>query len=439
MTKISVLRNTTEEVADRLSRLADPSILGLPRPVVHEAITLGSGYSGIALALLHASHALGRSDLVDPARALLRQAADSTALRPADRLGLYNGYAGFAWAVTEFAVCEPRYLPTLSRTAGNLGTLLGSTALREPGTGVPFEAYDVIAGVAGQLTALLRAYAVLPDPPLVLTEAATRLTAYLMRLTDVDDVGRHGWYVAPRFCSPDVRERSPHGLYNLGLAHGIPGVLAALCAAAHSGVGGREVRERVREIALWLCTHRLAETVGPDWPVWLDASAAQHVPVRSSDAPAARTAWCYGSPGIAMVLLSAAALTGTAEPADTAVAALRRVMAAGVRERDVFAPTLCHGHAGLAAVFQRAWRVTGLTEFQAARDASVNEVLALADPRRPYVLADRREVGRLVDDPGFLMGAAGVLSVLSGALSTAVCTWEDVLFLAPCLSVRNLL
>jgi lantibiotic biosynthesis protein len=405
-------------VADRLTdglrvdRGADPH----PSPDA----SLSHGNLGVAVALWHAGHVLAEPRYRGAAVALLRRAAASTADSPLTHPGLSDGTAGFAWAVAEFARREPGYLGTLRRVGLDLTDQLRAAPLSPPGTFL-YDC-DVLRGSAGQLGAVLAVADTLDagahaDGGAPLRQAAEPLVERLLAATDTE-AGVPGWFVpADRYASVQWRqERFPCGLYDLGFAHGLSGVLAALTRAGAAGIGGERVVARVRGMVDWLLEHAMWGATGPSWPAILPADPVTRLPVPGSESPG-RSAWCYGPPGVATALLPAAVLLGDAEVHRVGVAALDRAAVAGPFERSCVSPTFCHGHAGLVAVYARAHRQTGSPGLAAARDAAIGAIAATARDEYPFVVPDVPEPGLVEHDPGLLSGAAGVLLALVDAIA----------------------
>ncbi|MFB7664642.1 lanthionine synthetase C family protein [Kitasatospora sp. NPDC056138] len=422
-------------VADRLAVFAGAAGERVGRESVPEGSGLADGYPGIALSLLHAGRALDEPELIDAGQALLRRSAQATAESPLSGAGLFTGTAGFASVLLDFSAHDRRYLSSLRRIADRLGEQIAATPRREPGAGLPSSDFDVIAGAAGQLAAAARLCTVLESAPGdPIRTAAEQLTAYLLRVTELDSRQRFGWLTTPDYYPPypGYEEQGPHGLYNLGFAHGLPGVVSALCAAAAAGIGGSGPAERLAQTTAWLVRNRLMDDVpGAAWPNSLRAEEGTGLPVAPLGRRSARAAWCYGAPGIGISLLSAAKVLGDTGLEETAVGALQRVVDWAPAERNVFAPNLCHGHAGLLAVYRRAYAATGSASFRAMAEDSLSTLLSMADEARPYLVADEPKRGDLVDAPGFLNGAAGVLLALCGALSPQAAGWDEIFFLTP--------
>ncbi|WP_165978335.1 lanthionine synthetase C family protein [Actinomadura darangshiensis] len=390
---------------------------------------MGSGDLGIALALLHASEVLDDERYLKAGQAILRRAVEATARDPLVAAGLFTGTAGFVWVLAEFARRDPRYGKSLRSVSDRL-------AERTPGLpgrgGVALGEYDVINGAAGQLAAVLKAAETVgAGSDGKLRDAADGLVAYLLEVTALDADGAPNWFCPPRLypkAAPWFHDQFPDGMYNLGFSHGLPGMLAALTLAARAEIRRREAEERVAELADRLADWRLDEGGGPSWPGALRPAPGSRLPVRTEDDAPARTAWCYGAPGVAAALLSASAISGDTS---LAVAALTRVRDTPQSERRTFAPTLCHGLAGLLAVYTRAYAQTGDPVLEEMRNDTRAQLCAMAADEHPFVFADLPEPDRPSHNPGLLEGAAGVLLALLGTVSPEASRWDEVLFLAP--------
>ncbi|GAA3838149.1 lanthionine synthetase C family protein [Sphaerisporangium flaviroseum] len=394
--------------------------------------TLSGGDLGVALALLHAGEALDDEVHLSAAHTLLRRAARSTAHRPLKHPGLWTGTAGFAWVLAEFTRREPRYLGTLHRVATDLSAQVLAEPLHVPSR--KLYDYDMVSGSAGQLAALLAvadvADAADEDLRTALRKAAEHLVEHLMAVTSLDEDGLPLWFVPPHLYSHvEWRTASqPHGFYDLGFAHGLPGVLAALCRAEAEGYGGGAIPGRVAEITGWLARLALRDETGPSWPAAFPVRPGTREPMIESVAPG-RAAWCYGPEGVTAALLPAAVTIGAPDVYADAVAALERAARTPSRERGCFSPTLCHGHAGLLTMYTRAHTQTGRPAFAAARDTQVAELEALADDEHAFIFADEPERGSIIQNRGLLEGAAGVMLALLGAAGAV--QWDEILLLTP--------
>ncbi|MFJ9846712.1 lanthionine synthetase C family protein [Kitasatospora sp. NPDC101155] len=409
------------------------------------AVSLGEGHVGIAL--LYAR--LARRDRA------WRQVTHAHLSSAVSRSGggaaadsLYLGAPALAFAVRSAVAGPGDYAGLLAavdrRVEARVRALLGleRERLAAGREGPAMAAYDVIGGLTG-LGRYLLACGPEQRPLLV------QVLEYLVELSRPLRIGGRelpGWWV-PGPPSPVVAEQYPEGHLNLGLAHGIPGPLALLALARREGVAVAGADEAVRRIAEWVLGHRShdGEQAGPDWPASI---AVDHVHLPSGvDAVPTRTAWCYGSPGVARALQLAGRAFG--EPGWEAEA-VRAVHAALDRPRERWGlhdPMLCHGTAGLLQVAARVARDSGDAPLLARLAGLAEEVVSSYDPESAFafpgsippgaVAADgegERQVRRY-DRAGFLEGAAGVALALldhldGGAEELGGLPWDGALLLA---------
>src|SRR6185295_13537864 len=65
------------------------------------------------------------------------------------------------------------------------------------------------------------------------------------------------WWTDPGWLPPWQSKPAPNGYYNLGLAHGVPGVIALLGAACAAGVAADIARPLLDGAVAWLMAQRL--------------------------------------------------------------------------------------------------------------------------------------------------------------------------------------
>ncbi|MFE6867706.1 lanthionine synthetase C family protein [Kitasatospora sp. NPDC057692] len=303
-------------------------------------------------------------------------------------------------------------------------SLAGAAALRGR-SGVPVSSFDLISGLSGVATHLLPAGAGRPAHP--------ALAPVVRALAGLAGPGEWppAWYTPAALLHDEEQARAyPFGNLNCGLAHGIPGPLAVLALAVRSGVEAEGLRPSVRELAGWLLAHRLDDAAGPNWPAVVPLGDGGPGLREGRVDRTTRSAWCYGSPGVARALWLAGSALGDEGLCAVAVRAMEAVYRRPVPERRIDSPTFCHGVAGLLQVTLRFADDTGLPVFTEAADALTEQILAHVDPARPMGIATVEPAGNLVDQPGFLDGAAGVALVLLAAATDREPVWDRAVALS---------
>jgi class I lanthipeptide synthase len=150
--------------------------------------------------------------------------------------------------------------------------------------------YDLVSGLVGfGVYALER----LPSPAAVacLEGVIDRLEGMSRRRS-----GGITWHTSPNLLPEHQLKEYPRGYYSLGLAHGVPGVIALLGAAWAAGVRRRKARKLLDGAVAWLLRQRLPNSAGASFPVWIAPGLERK---------ACRSAWCNGDPGVAVALLCA--------------------------------------------------------------------------------------------------------------------------------------
>lgn len=350
---------------------------------------LASGHAGLALFFAYLGAARACEETSDRALAALDRSIAGLAesLLPPS---LYSGFSGIGWAAEHLA-------RELFEMEDDLSADL-EEALREILSSAGSLQFELINGLSGFGVYLIER---LPRPG-----AAELLGRIVDRLAATAEESESGiaWFTPPEWI-PDVQKSArPDGCYNLGVSHGVPGVLGFLAAARRAGLGDGRIAHLAEGTVRWLLRQKLPESAR-------SVFASSFAP---GEAPApAHTAWCYGDIGVAAVLLSAARAFGRADWQEEALAiarlaARRSPGAAGIREAG-----LCHGTAGLAQIFNRFHQATGDGEMKEA---------ALAWCRRTLEMERSWQA-----EPGFLLGAAGVGLALLAAVSSVEPAWDRVL------------
>ncbi len=339
--------------------------------------------------------------------------------------GLYGGFSGVAWVLEHLTgrLLEPP-APGEEDPGEEVATALVSYLGHTPW----LDDYDLISGLVG-----FGVWAVERAPRSGGEEAAESV---VRRLGELAERGEGGvtWRTSPERMLASEAANHPQGNFNLGVAHGVPGVIgvlgemvaAGLPAAAAAGQGA--ARELLAAAVQWLLGQRLPAG-SPSCFSYSVAPGVEPVP--------ARHAWCYGDPGLSLALLSAARAAGEPEWERQAVAVARLGVARDPDAGGVADGGLCHGAAGLAHLYNRLFQATGDPVFKAAALAWIERLMAQRRPGqgvagwqawRPIgdITGPDPELG-WVDDRGFLTGAAGIGLVLLGALSPVEPAWDRVL------------
>jgi len=132
-----------------------------------------------------------------------------------------------------------------------------------------------------------------PDAPLL---------EYLTWLDEpAQPVGKERWFIPAALLPNDLqRQDSPQGHFDCGLAHGIPGPLAALALTWLAGYRYPGLHESIAYLGNWVVEHQIHKEWGIDWP---GSGPFEHASLSRDwkSLSATRPAWCYGTPGVARI------------------------------------------------------------------------------------------------------------------------------------------
>lgn len=249
------------------------------------------------------------------------------------------------------------------------------------------------------------------------------------------------WWTAPQNLGGAQRKQAPMGHFNLGVAHGIPSVVALLGLACRLGVNEAKARDLAIRAMTWLRAQQQPESAGSHF--------GTIIPLGTRLVPSAsRVGWCFGDLGVSAAMYSAARNMEDAVLADEALSIARKTARRAPDTCDVRTSGICHGSAGTAHIFNRFYHATYEQEFlDSARywfertldyyDSWLSSSLVTSARRGPREgdMADTVDETEDVfvgwrDDPGFFGGLAGVGLALLSATTEIEPSWDRILLVS---------
>jgi lantibiotic modifying enzyme len=403
-------------VADEIAAALDPGENASPPfdrapriPVEAVKCDLIGGWAGIAL--LHAYLGMSEPGVGHENRAsTLIEWAVETLARTSTPVAFASGFPGVAWAVTHL---QGKVLSADEDEdpCDEIDQALLTALDRSPWP----SHYDLLYGLVG-----LGIYAFeRPASPSV-RRCLERVVEHLAE-TAVERPEGLTWWTPPQHASPVSPDDFPNGFYCLGLAHGVPGVIALTALAWAAGVARGESERLLRGAVSW----QLAQKLPDESPSRFASFVIEGQPDKAS-----RSAWCYGDPGVAAALMLAARCVDEPAWEQEALEIAKKAARRPAEDSGVVDAAICHGSAGLALIFHRLYQATGDEEL---RDASLHWYHATLDLRQPgvglagyrfYVPDNRTMELAWHDDVSLLSGAAGVGLVLLAGASDVEPAWD---------------
>ena len=375
--------------------------------------SLALGHAGLAVFFGYLPDELLDAEAREISESYLDFAAEAVASQTMSA-SFFPGFTGVAWALEHLGARNKG--ANADDPNEEIDEALERLLEVSPWTGP----YELAGGLVG-----IGAYALerLPRP-----RAARCLAHVVDRLHELAEELPDGvaWRTAPRFLTLATPQQCPNGYFDLGVAHGIPGAICILAAAAQAGIAPEKCRRTVEQAARWLWSYRLGGAAHSLFP-----------PIIASELAArpSRAAWCYGDAGVAAALLTAARASRDGELERRALEVARAVASRPEERCGVVDAGLCHGAAGLGHIFNRFFHHSGEALFA---DASRNWFSRALEMRRPgqgiggYSSAENSPGGGLdwVEDASLLTGAAGIALALLAATTLIEPAWDRLLLLS---------
>ncbi|HEX2685952.1 MAG TPA: lanthionine synthetase C family protein [Kofleriaceae bacterium] len=295
----------------------------------------------------------------------------------------------------------------------------------------PSEGYDLISGLVGVAVPVLQRItggkASAASEPL-----ARGILEQLERLARPMPSGL-AWHTPPTLLPQWQREIAPEGYINLGIAHGIPGIVAILARYITAGIEVERARSLL-EGAVGYLRATASPRVGHRYPAWLPTQREE-----SNQEPVARVAWCYGDLGVSVAILSAAIATGRNDWRTTALTLAHDMAARSFEASQVVDTCVCHGSVGVAHLFNRLFQATGDTGFAQAAETWYARTLGMRNAHEIAGFPRGQWINHTVAweaGADLLTGVSGIALALHAAISPIEPAWDQLLLadLAPTLA-----
>jgi lantibiotic modifying enzyme len=378
-------------------------------------IGLAGGWLGYSLFYCYGARAFPDDDDEQIAAEFLNQTIQAASKY---RLGfsLYTGYTGVGWALEH--LCEQ----LVDESEEDLNDDIDES-LKEYLNQSPWLAdYDLIGGLIG--------YGVYALERLPRQSAIEILETIVERLDETAEQNSDGitWRTHPNLLPDWQREICPDGYYNLGLAHGIPGIIALLGGICANGVAVQKARPLLDGTVNWLLKQKLTNS---EWSCFTSWQA------EGVERGEARLAWCYGDAGVAAALFCAAHAVGEKSWEEEALNIMRRAALRPFEKAGVRDAAICHGAVGLAHIFNRFYQATHENIFKEAAIKWFEKTLEMRVHKEngvagfaAYHLEDDLQTPRWEAEPGLLEGATGIALSLLAAITDVEPDWDRMLLLS---------
>lgn len=342
-------------------------------------------------------------------RAALALRAASTELSQNLPSSLFGGFTGIGWTIEHLRCAvarQPVSGPGVEDPLEEIDNIVLSR-LRHPHWAGH---YDLIGGLAGMGIFFLERL------PLATAYAGIKLILNHLEQQAEETSSGITWFTRAELVPESQRQECPAGYYNLGLAHGVPGVVQFLGEVAAAGIEEPRAQRLLDGAVQWIMACPQPDGAASRFSYWI-ASGQE---LKSS-----RLAWCYGDLGLAASLHHTAGRLGRQDWRQFAQALLDRCLA---RSPDqVKDAGLCHGAMGIAHIFNRAYQVTQESRYKTAANYYYGLGLRLIADEET-----RTSEQAPIPDISLLEGKIGIMLALISALDPVEPWWDRRLSLSGC-------
>lgn len=133
--------------------------------------------------------------------------------------------------------------------------------------------------------------------------------------------------------------KNSHPEINLGLAHGVPGIISAVMALALNSCTASDAKQIVQQSCDWLLLQPPLQQSDSMYPAYC------------GELTSSRLGWCYGDATIALTLARAGIMLGKTNYIEHAVNVIRHASQRNLVSSQVVDAGLCHGSSGLMLIF----------------------------------------------------------------------------------------
>lgn len=432
MTKWSPIVSTADQTGRRAFEAASAILVAVseqdyPPPIANRRL-----HRRFEEPLLYAYWGLGQDEPLWTERAIeILNASIEDAATVSGYLGLHGGLCGLGWVVEHLSrlLAETSSSKEPSGTSdsteidcdegdpnGEIDAVVSRTIRKLNWS----RGYDLIGGLVGYGVYFLERL-----PARAAVEGIHRIIDHLDSLAEHTSQGV-SWHTRPGILPDWQRTLCPSGYYNLGVAHGIPGIMHFLGESLAAGIGAERCQRLLEGSFQWLMAHQRPPGSLSRFDSWV-------TPERSSDS---RLAWCYGDLGLMAVLLQVARRSGRSDWHEFAHSLLDHCLAWPVERSGILDAGLCHGAVGVAHIFNRIYQADGDPRCLEASLAWYERALAMRLPGTGvggFLSFTRPDAAGPVvwePSPAFLDGAIGVALGLLAALTPVPPGWDRMLQLS---------
>jgi len=256
---------------------------------------------------------------------------------------LYSGFTGTAWLVEHIRHTSKKSWTKKTDPNREIDEYLLNKLKSGIKSKLPLRAYGLVDDWVG--------YGVYGIERLdhAKTSAFIRQMVNFLKIKSKSTRDGTSWYTPKKFVPLEQKAEYKNGYFNIGVAHGVPGVIGFLGEVLKSDSKNKLVRDLLRSAIEWLVHQDCASHYGFQIPP-KDAMDQLKQKVR--------LAWCYGDLGISIVLLNVSRILRDPKLEARAMEIATRSSLFTEVDSGIADPYFCHGGIGAFHGFNRLYQGT---------------------------------------------------------------------------------
>lgn len=236
----------------------------------------------------------------------------------------------------------------------------------------------------------------------------------------VKENGHVKWRHDPEYKLKDIQPR--RCLYNLGLSHGIPSIIALLSKTYTAGIEKETCAQLIEGAVEWVLSTKLTSEFSSQYSTGIYEDATSN---------SSRLGWCYGDLGVALPLWHAANALNREDWKKESLSTFR-----GAAERTNTSDTgvrdagICHGSAGISHIFYKMYLRTQDESFLSASDYWLDETLKFDSFEDGYCGYKSARLEDYENTYNLIEGVAGIGAAILARLSPDSSNWDEMFLIS---------
>ena len=325
------------------------------------------------------------------------------------KLGIWSGVGIKAFAINEycnrFGALERPNHSVLNLLMSELESLCKSYLFNQDS--ITIRQYDVCFGVCGLF------YFLLDNINVDDLQMMPHTISYLIRLTEINEKNGTPNFLINSFgqLNEEDKEKYKKGAINLGMAHGVIGILVVLTKAKYKGIKCEKLDYAINNLFSFYDEQCASIDGGLYWKPQISYDEwEQNVKVTKENIE--RASWCYGSLGILRGLQKASTYICDIERENKYKSAIKHLLEMPIDKLGLDSPILCHGYSGILMLITSEYKQYKDKEYLKNMNIIISKIL-----NESFENDGNIDLHVFEEDESILQGMFGVAMALVGVLT----------------------